>query len=78
MPLIPFSQTQWKPEIIANIDQDEVFTTVVLVGERWTGIGVAKRNPRDVFDAQLGYDVAFARALRELADVTERNAGIVP
>lgn len=56
------------------IDPTETFTVVVVSGERYAGVGVAKRNPKDKPDLQVGYDVASARALRELADQVEAGA----
>lgn len=55
-------------------DPTETYTVVVISGERYAGVGVAKRNASDPVDPQIGYDIACARALRELADVTEQAA----
>lgn len=57
------------------VDPTETYTVVVVSGERFTGVGVAKRNPSDPYDAQVGWDIASARALRELAEITEEGAG---
>lgn len=60
--------------MLAHVDTTDTYTTVIAIGKRYTGIGVAKRNPRDRVNRQLGLDLASARALRDLADVTERLA----
>jgi hypothetical protein len=60
------------------VDPTDTFTVVVVSGERYTGIGVAKRNAADDFDLQTGFDIAIARALKELASYTEKNAGKRP
>lgn len=57
------------------VDPTETFTVVTISGERYTGVGVSKRNPADSYDAQVGWDIACARALRELAEITEGSAG---
>lgn len=56
------------------VDPTETYTVVVASGSRYTGVGVAKRNPNDPPDRQTGYDIASARALRELADLVEAGA----
>lgn len=56
------------------VDPTETYTVVVLSGERYTGVGVAKRFPKDPIDPQIGFDLASARALRELANLTEEGA----
>lgn len=61
-------------EMTVHIDATETFTTVVVMGSRYVGIGTAKRHPNDAHDAQRGIDIASARALRDLADQTERGA----
>lgn len=39
-----------------------------------TGLGVAKCHPNDKFDWRIGRDVAYARALRNIADKLENKA----
>lgn len=65
-------------EMMVHVDDAQIFTTVTICAPsgRFTGVGVAKRNPRDTFDMQVGMDIAAGRAMRELADETERNAGL--
>lgn len=58
-----------------HVDSSQQFTTVIIEGARFAGLGTAKRHPDDTFDLQVGTDIASARALRDLADQLERNAG---
>jgi hypothetical protein len=60
------------------VDPTETYTVVVVSGERYTGVGVAKRNAADDFDLQTGFDLALGRALKELAGLTVANAGKKP
>jgi Domain of unknown function (DUF1876) len=64
------------PRFTVHIDPTETFTTVVLVGDRYFGIGTAKRNPRDKHDPQVGVDIALARAYREVADRLEKGVSV--
>lgn len=61
-------------EAMTHFDATRTFTTVTLRGERYVGVGSAKRNPADEHDGQTGQDIALARALRELADALEDGA----
>lgn len=56
-----------------HVDPTQTWTTVTVRGDRFVGVGNAKRNPRDPADPQIGLDHAAARALRDLADQIERN-----
>ena len=55
-------------------DPTDTYTVVVITGERYTGVGVAKRAASDPVDPQIGYDLASARALREMASLAEEGA----
>lgn len=66
------------PRITYHIDVKGDFTTATLVGHRFAAVGSAKRNPRDKFNAQVGVDIAMARAYRDLADQLEEQAGRQP
>ena len=57
-----------------HVDPTKSYTTVILTGERYVGLGTAKRNPCDTYDRQTGIDIAMSRALRELADAMEKGA----
>lgn len=61
-----------------SYDREHGFTIVTAVGHRFSGIGAAKCSPDDVWDDWTGADIAMARALRDLADTTETNAGMRP
>lgn len=58
-------------EFTHTIDTTRTWTTVMVVGDRYGGIGNAKRHPHDPVDYQIGIDVASVRALRDLADQIE-------
>jgi len=60
--------------IAVHVDKSKMFTTVILTGERYVGLGTAKRNPCDTYDRQTGIDIAMSRALNELAHEIEKGA----
>lgn len=60
--------------VAIHVDKSKTYTTVMLTGDRYVGIGTSKRNPVDPYDRQVGVDIAMARALREIADFTENGA----
>lgn len=62
-------------DAVINVDPTRTFTTVMLTGDRHAAVGTAKRHPDDPYSAQVGMDIAMARALRDLADKVERHAG---
>jgi hypothetical protein len=57
------------------VDPTKTFTVVVVSGQRFSGVGVAKRNRSDKYDEQVGLDVALGRALQNLGAETEKRAG---
>lgn len=58
------------------VDPTKTFTVVVVSGQRFTGVGIAKRNRSDKYDEQVGLDVALGRALQNLGAETEKRAGV--
>jgi hypothetical protein len=66
------TRRQWIDAEI-HVDAGRRFTTVIVKGSRFTGIGVAKRHPDDAFRLQTGVDIATARALRDLAEQLRNN-----
>jgi hypothetical protein len=55
------------------VDPTKTFTVVNIysedeLGKEYIGTGVAKRNPEDDYDPQVGFGLAVKRALYDLAD----------
>lgn len=63
---------------MVHVSTDREFTTVVLEGqyegETVGGMGTAKRNRTDKYNETVGRQLAFSRALRDLADNIEDMA----
>lgn len=63
---------------MVHVSTDREFTTVVLEGqyegETVGGMGAAKRNRADKYNETVGRQLAFSRALRDLADNIEDMA----
>lgn len=74
VPKIGIDEGMAKFGVAWHVDKSKTFTTVILTGERYVGLGTAKRNPVDTYDRQTGFDIAMSRALHELADQVERGA----
>lgn len=53
---------------LTHVDPTCTYTTVKVALDKWTGVGVARRNPRDEYDEAAGYSIALGRALRNLSD----------
>lgn len=56
-----------------HVDNNKVFTTCIVKvidgeGKEITGIGTAKRNVEDEYNRLHGFNLAFRRALKDLAN----------
>lgn len=58
--------------VTQHVDASRTFTTVMVTDKDFSGIGVAKRNHEDPVRFEVGYELAYARALRDLADNLEK------
>lgn len=62
-----------KIDITQHVDPTRTFTTVLITDKDIAGVGVSKRNSEDPVNFEVGYRLAYARALRDLADNIERQ-----
>lgn len=66
------------PDRLATIDPlgttDGNYTLVTVEIGKLHGMGVAKKHPEDIFDAQIGYDFALSRALEDVANQLREEA----
>lgn len=64
--------------VFVHVDATMEFTTATIVldvdGASVCGLGVAKRNRTDEYDAKIGYSLAVARALIDAGDDLEQVA----
>lgn len=59
--------------VITHVDGERLFYTTSVELRNHYGLGVAKRNPSDPVDFELGRQLSLSRALRDLADNIEKE-----
>jgi hypothetical protein len=60
-------------DVVVFVDPTKMFTVANVAsyddaGTLIEGVGVAKRNPEDEYDPEIGWGLAIKRALNDLAD----------
>ena len=56
-----------------HVDGERLFYTTSVELSGYFGLGVAKRNPADPVDFNLGRQLSLSRALRDLSDNIEKE-----